>query len=114
MLMKISLAGAIALLAGVAVWPAAAYHVAARTAVCVIALMAALQAGRTDRNLWMYGLVAVALVFNPLVLVELPRSIALAVTLGSLALLAAWLVVLQRTAAVRSASKFLYASDVAP
>jgi hypothetical protein len=80
-----------------------AVRMAAMLAVCAAALVAALQAGRMRRPVWVSVFVAIAVVFNPIVGLEPTTVVALILTVGSLAVLVSWLAVLDHLEPKRSA-----------
>jgi hypothetical protein len=98
--MKVSIGVAVVLLLGVAFGPASSMYVfMAKAAICGVAFSAALQAGRADRNLWLIGLVLVAVLFNPLVPVEMSNPLLRWVVAASVMTLIGWVLVLERIVA---------------
>jgi hypothetical protein len=98
--MKVSIGVAVVLLLGVAFGPASPLYVfMAKAAICGVAFAAALQAGRADRNLWLIGLVLVAVLFNPLVPIEMPNPLLGWAVAAALVTLIGWVLVLERIVA---------------
>jgi hypothetical protein len=103
---------AVSLMAAAATWPASfPYQVATRVAICAIAIMAAVQASRVDRKAWVLGLSAIAVLFNPLFPMGLPRTAMLAASVGALMGLITWLVMFERAARFEPVAR---RPDVAP
>jgi hypothetical protein len=106
--MKLSVGVAVAVAVGAPAWPpSAAYQFVASTVVCTIAIVAALQAHRTHHNLWLFGLAAIAVLFNPVVPIVLPRTVMLWASAGCLTAIAAWLMFLQRTVPARPVAQVI-------
>jgi hypothetical protein len=112
--MKLSVGVAVAVAVGAPAWPpSAAYQFVASTVVCTIAIVAALQAHRTHHNLWLFGLAAIAVLFNPVVPIVLPRTVMLWASAGCLAAIAAWLMFLQRTVPARPVAQVIHPPEAA-
>jgi hypothetical protein len=77
-------------------------------AVCLTAVLAAIQAGGEGRYLWVSGFIAMAVLVNPVVPVPLTRVPALAMLGICLAILASWLVVLRRTVPSQTIAQVLH------
>jgi hypothetical protein len=89
----------------------AAIGVVAVAAVCFAAVLAAIDAGRAGRYLWLVGLLALAAVLNPILpLTWSPLGAVLALSL-SLAVLAVWMTVLNRTVQPQSIAQVLHPLD---
>jgi hypothetical protein len=85
--------------------------VAAVAAACFAAVLAAIEAGRTGRYLWVAGLLLMAAVLNPIVPLGLPPAAAVLLLTVSLAVLTSWMVVLNRTVPTQSIAQVLYPQD---
>jgi hypothetical protein len=106
--MKVSTGVAVALLAGIAVSPSlGGFAFLAQAAICVVAYAAAIQAARADRNLWMIGLAAIALVFNPLFTVTVPPPLILWTIAAAIGIQIGWIVVFERTVAPQTVANAL-------
>ena len=112
--MKVSIGVAVALLLGLAFSPAlGGYAFLARAAICGVALAAAIQAARADRNLWMIGLVASALVFNPLFAVTVPGPLVLWTIASAICLQIGWGFVFERSVAPQTVADVLHPRGLA-
>jgi hypothetical protein len=110
--MKISVGVAVALLLGAMLWPtSAAYQFVARATISLVALTAALQAGHQSRNVWVFGLAAVAVLVNPALPILPPSTLTFWVMVASLVALATWVVMLERNAPVPSVAEILHPLD---
>jgi hypothetical protein len=88
-----------------------AIGVVAVAAVCFTAVLAAIDAGRAGRYLWVLGLVALAAILNPILPVALPPPGAVLLLCVSLAVLATWMAVLNRTVPPESIAQVLHTLD---
>ena len=110
--MKISIGAAVALMLGAMLWPTSAVHqFLARATITLVALVAALQAGRETRNVWVFGLAAIAVLVNPVLPILPPSTITFWVMVTSLAALSTWVVVLERAAPTPSVAQILHPLD---
>jgi hypothetical protein len=86
-------------------------YAVALAAVCFAAVLAAIEAGRAGRYLWLGGLIALAALLNPVVPLALsPTSAILLMSVG-FAMLTAWMVVLNRTIPSQSIAQVLHPQD---
>jgi Family of unknown function (DUF6804) len=109
---NISVVVAVSLMVAAATWPASfPYQVAARVVICAMAVMAAVQASRVDRKTWVLGLSAIAVLFNPVFPIGLPRTATLAASVGALIGLITWLETFERAARFEPVARRF---DVAP
>ena len=97
-------ASVLALLAGLFVQPYGGYSVMVQMIVCVGAIMVAVQAFHTSRVAAAVVFIAVAVLFNPVVPVELPRTMFLAMTTLSLALFLLSVITFRQNARLSMAS----------
>jgi hypothetical protein len=89
----------------------AAIGVVAVAAVCFASVLAAIDAGRVGRYLWVVGLLALAAILNPILPLALsPPGAALLLSV-SLAVLATWMAVLNRTVLPKSIAQVLHPLD---
>ncbi len=88
-----------------------AIGVVAVAAVCFASVLAAIDAGRAGRYLWVVGLLALAAILNPILPVALSPPAAALVLSVSLGVLATWLAVLNRTVAPKSIAQVLHPLD---
>ena len=94
---KVSVGVAVALLLGLAFSPSlGGYAFLGQAAICAVAFAAALEAARTDHNLWMIGLATIALVFNPLFTVSVPAPLIIWTIAGAIAIQIGWGIVSRR------------------
>lgn len=78
---------------------------------CFAAVLAAIEAGRAGRYLWLAGLLVLALLLNPILPLALaPMSAVLLLTL-SLAMVASWMFVLNRAVPTQSIAQVLHPQD---
>ena len=89
----------------------AAMGVVAVAAVCFASVLAAIDAGRAGRYLWVVGLVALAAILNPILPVALPPPGAVLLLSASLAVLATWMVVVNRMVPSKSIAQVLHPLD---
>jgi hypothetical protein len=107
--MKVSIGVAVALLLGLAFRPdLGGYAFLAQAFISAVAFAAAVQAARADRNFWMMGLAAIALVFNPLFEVTLPAPLTLPSIAVAIATQIGWIIVFERTVAPQTAADVLH------
>jgi hypothetical protein len=85
--------------------------VVAIEAACFAAVLAAIEAGRAGRYLWLGGLIVLAAVLNPVVPVALSPTAAVLLMTVSLAILTAWMGVLSRMVPSQSIAQVLYPLD---
>ncbi len=86
-------------------------YVAAVAAACFAAVLAAIEAGRAGRYLWLAGLVMLAALLNPILPIALSPAAAVVVMSASSVILTAWMVVLSRTVPSQSIAQVLYPQD---
>ena len=85
----------------------AGIDVMAMAVVCLAALLAAIEAGRAGRFLWVASLLVLAAVLNPILPLALsPTAVVLLLSIG-LAMLAGWMAVLNRTVPSQSIAQVL-------
>jgi hypothetical protein len=89
----------------------AAIGVVAVAAVCFVSVLAAIDAGRAGRYLWVVGLLALAAILNPILPVALSPPGAVLLLSASLAVLATWMMVLNRTVPPQSIAQVLHPLD---
>jgi hypothetical protein len=89
----------------------AAIGVVAVAALCFASVLAAIDAGRAGRYLWMVGLLALAAILNPIMPLALPPAGAALLLTVSLAVLATWMAVLNRTVLPKSIAQVLHPLD---
>ena len=110
--MKLSIGLAVALTLGAMLWPSSAVHqFLARATISLVALAAAWQAGQETRNVWVFGLAAIAVLVNPVLPILPPSTLTFWVMVASLPALAAWVVMLERTASTPSVAQILHPLD---
>lgn len=86
--------------------------VMAMAAVCFAALLAAIEAGRAGRFLWVASLLVLAAVLNPILpLAPSPTAAVLLLSVG-LVVLASWMAALNRTVPSQSIAQVLYPHDL--
>lgn len=85
--------------------------VMAIAAVCFAALLAAIEAGRAGRFLWVASLLVLAAVLNPILPLALSPTAAVLLLSVSLAVLASWMAVLNRTTPSQSIAQVLHPQD---
>jgi len=88
-----------------------AIGIAAVGVACFAAVLAAIEAGRAGRYLWGAGLLAMAVILNPIVPLALPPAGAVLMLSVSLAVLGSWVVVLNRTVESQSIAQVLHPID---
>jgi Family of unknown function (DUF6804) len=107
--MKVSIGVAAALLLGLAFSPTlGGYAPLGQAAICAVAFAAAVQAARADRNLWVIGLAAIALVFNPLFTVAVPPPLVLWTIAGAIAIQIGWIIAYERAVAPQTVADVLH------
>jgi hypothetical protein len=84
---------------------------AAVAAICLTAVVAAVEAGRAGRFVWVVGLLLIAALLNPVMPVALPRPAAVLLLAMSLAMLASWMIVLNRVVPSQSIAQVLHPQD---
>jgi hypothetical protein len=89
----------------------AAIGAVAVAAVCFASVLAAIDAGRAGRYLWVVGLLALAAILNPILPLALSPPAAVLLLSVSLAVLAAWMAVLNRTVPPKSIAQVLHPLD---
>jgi hypothetical protein len=92
-------------------FPGGSVQIAAVTAACLTAVLAAIEAGREGRYPWVFGFVVLAVVLNPVMPLMLASGYALALLGLSLAMVITWMIVLNRTIPSRSIAQVLYPPD---
>jgi hypothetical protein len=85
--------------------------VIAVAAACFAAVLAAIEAGRAGRYLWLGGLIVLAALLNPILPLALSTTAAVWLMTVSFAVLASWMVVLSRTAPSQSIAQVLHPQD---
>jgi len=112
MLTRIAFVAAIVLaLLSVALPDRPTIGVMALAAGCFGAVLAAIEAGRSGRYIWVAGLAVLAVVLNPIrPLAPPPTNSLLLLGLG-LAVIASWMVVLSRTVPIQSIAQVLHPQD---
>ncbi len=85
--------------------------VIAVAAVCFATVLAAIEAGRVGRYLWLGGLIVLAAVVNPILPLALSPSGAVVLMSVSFAILTTWMVVLGRTIPSQSIAQVLHPQD---
>ncbi len=80
----------------------------AAVAVCFAAVLAAIEAGRAGRYLWVSGMLLLAVVLNPILPVALPPPAATVLLGVGLAAVASWIIVLRRTIPSQSIAQVLH------
>ena len=85
--------------------------VAAVAALCFTAVLAAIDAGRAGRYVWLAGLLALAAALNPILPVAQSPAAGLLLMTVSLAILTGWMFVLSRTVQSQSIAQVLYPQD---
>lgn len=94
--MKLSIGLAVVLTLGAMLWPTSAVHqFLARATISLVALTAALQASHQTRNVWVFGLAAIAVLVDPVLPTLPPSTLTFWVMVAGLAALATWVVVLE-------------------
>lgn len=112
--MQVSIGVAVTLLLGVAVVPnLGGYAIPAQAVICGVAFAAALQAARADHNLWMIGLAAVALVFNPLFYVGVPEPLILWTIAGAILIQIGWVIAFAREVQPQTVEEVLHPRSLA-
>jgi hypothetical protein len=86
-------------------------YIAAVAAVCFAAVLAAIEAGRAGRYIWLAGLIVLAAVLNPVMPLALSPAATVLVMSLSFIILTAWMVVLSRTVPSQSIAQVLYPQD---
>jgi hypothetical protein len=86
-------------------------YVAAVATVCFAAMLAAIEAGRAGRYLWLAGLILLAALLNPILPLALPPTAAVLMMSLSFVILTVWMVVLSRTVPSQSIAQVLYPQD---
>jgi hypothetical protein len=90
---------------------AAGVQVVAVAAVCVAAVLAALQSFSDGRYVWFSGFMAMAVLLNPIGAVSLTRIPTLALLGVCLAILTSWITMVRGALPTRSIVQVLYARD---
>jgi hypothetical protein len=85
--------------------------VMAIAAVCFAALLAAIEAGRSGRFFWVASLLVLAAVLNPILPLALSPTAAVLLLSMSLAILASWMAVFNRSVPSQSIAQVLYPQD---
>ena len=80
-------------------------------AVCFAAVLAAIEAGRAGRYLWLCGLIVLAALLNPILPPALSTTGAVWLMTVSFAVLTSWMVVLGRTVPSQSIAQVLHPQD---
>lgn len=111
MLTKIAIHAAITLSIVAAIWPASILPLLMAVAVCTAAVVSALEAGRMGRYIWLWGFVAIAVLFNPLAPLPMSRVTLLLASMLCAAAFISWLLVVQRAKPDLSAAEVLYPAD---
>jgi hypothetical protein len=112
MLTKLSIGAAVVLLLLAALWPAAfSLPAIASVAVCTAAVVSALKAGEMGRYIWLWTLVAIAVVFNPIAPVGMPYAAHVILSAACAMTLLGWLMVLQRNELPQSVAQVLHPSQ---
>jgi hypothetical protein len=88
----------------------AAIGVMAGAAACFAAVLAARKAGRAG-YLWLAGLLVLAVILNPILPLALPPMSSILLLSVSLAVVASWMVVLNRTVPSQSIAQVLHPPD---
>ena len=83
-------------------------QVVAVAVVCLTAVLAAIEAGRIDRYLWVSGFILMAVLLNPILPLAPEAGPALALLGVSLAMVASWMIVLSRTIPTQSIAQVLH------
>ena len=84
---------------------------AAVAVACLTAILAAIEAGRIGRYLWVSGFMVMVLLLNPILPLALGPGPALALLGVSLAMVASWMIVLSRTIPSQSIAEVLYPQE---
>jgi hypothetical protein len=111
MLTRIVFATAVVLALLTLAFPGGGVQVVAIAAACLTVVLAAIDAGREGKYVWGVGFVVLAVVLNPIVPLALATGYALALLGVSLAMVIAWMVVLDRAIPSRSIAQVLYPLD---
>jgi hypothetical protein len=112
MFSTISIGVAILLMVVAIIAPAnSVFPALASLAVCTLAIASAIQAGSTGRYVWLWGFVALAVLFNPFTVPGLPRMVLLGLTVATAAMFISWGALLARKTTAMSISQVLHPSD---